>query len=66
MTDLPQSWETTEEATAALYEYASRYAQREEDESLAEEFIEGHQVLEIQQGTFVLALKAGRMPFSYV
>jgi hypothetical protein len=65
MTDAPQSWETEEEATAALYEYAKFYAEREEDPSQFEKFLEGHQVIEILQGKYVLALKPGQMPFTY-
>ena len=65
MTDAPQSWETEEEATAALHSYAKQYAEREEDPSVYEQFLGGHQVLEIKQGTFVLALKPGFMPFSF-
>lgn len=65
MTDAPQSWETPEEALAALNAYAEQYAKREEDESLVAKFLEGHQVLEIGEGSFVLALKPGQMPFTY-
>lgn len=65
MTDHPQSWETQEEALAALHAYAKQYAEREENPEQYEVFLEGHQILEIQQGTYVLALKPGRMPFTF-
>ena len=60
-----QFWETEEEALAALHEYSKQYAEREEDPEAYEHFLGGHQILEIQQGKFVLALKPGQMPFTY-
>ena len=64
-TEQGQSWETQEEALAALHAYAKHYAEREENDEAYELFLGGHQVLEINQGTFVLALKPGQMPFTY-
>jgi hypothetical protein len=64
MTDTYQSWETKEEAVAALHTYASRYAEREETEDAYEHFLSGHQILELQSG-FVVALKPGQMPSFY-
>jgi hypothetical protein len=60
-----QSWETQEEATAALHAYAKQFSEREDDPTEYERFLNGHQVLEIQQGKYVLALKPGQMPFTY-
>jgi hypothetical protein len=60
-----QSWATEEEASAALHAYAKHYAEREENEEAYEHFLSGHQLLEIQQGKYVLALKPGQMPFTY-
>ena len=60
-----QSWETQEEALAALHKYAEHYAEREDNSEAYQKFLDGHQTLEIQQGKFVLALKPGQMPFTY-
>jgi len=65
MTTEAQFWETKEEATAALHEYARQYAERSEIESDYQRFLDGHFVLEIQQGSFSLALKAGESPFTF-
>jgi hypothetical protein len=65
MTDTPQSWGTEEEALAALHAYAQQFSELEENPEQYEVFLGGHQVLEIQPGTYVLALKPNQQPFTY-
>jgi hypothetical protein len=60
------SYDTIEEATAHLHEYAKQYAEKKGDQSLIETFLEAHQPTEIFQGKWVVALKPGLMPFTFV
>ena len=60
-----QSWETNEEATAALHEYARQFAERSETESDYERFLDGHFIIELEPGVFSVALKAGESPFTF-
>jgi hypothetical protein len=59
------SYETYEEATAHLHEYAQQYADKKEDESLYEVFLNAHLPMEIFQGKWVVALRPGHMPFTF-
>ena len=63
--ELAQTWETEEEATAAMYEYARQFSERSEDESAHQMFLDSHLVLEVQQGVFAVALKSGENPFTF-
>lgn len=65
MTEQPQSWQTQEEALAALHAYAQQFASQAEDEEQYELFLSGHQIVEISPEQFVLALKPGHSPFTY-
>lgn len=65
MTEQPQQWETQEEALAALHAYAQQFAEQKEDEEQYEVFLSGHQILEIEPGKLVLALKPGQHPFTF-
>jgi hypothetical protein len=64
-TNCPQ-YETYEEALAHLHAYAKQYAERKEDDSQYEIFLEAHSPTEVFQGKWVLALKPGHMPLSFV
>ena len=60
------SYDTYEEATAHLHEYAKQYSEKKEDESSFEAFLEAHQTVEVSDGKWVVALKPGIMPFTFV
>lgn len=63
--ETPQSWETQEEATAALHEYARQFSEKTKVENDYDRFLDCHSVLEIKQGEYVVALKAGENPFTF-
>ena len=64
-TNCPQ-YDSYEEATAHLHEYAKQYANRKEDESMYETFLNAHSPVEVFGGKWVVALKPGLMPFTFV
>jgi hypothetical protein len=64
MIDAPQSWGTEEEALAALHAYAQQFSEREKDPELYEVFLNGHQLIKLQQ-EYVLALKPDQQPFTF-
>ena len=59
-------YDTYEEAFAHLHEYARKYAERKEDDSQYEIFLESHSPIEAFQGKWVIALKPGNQPFTFV
>ena len=54
----PMSWETCEEATAALFAYADKF------EGGPKEFLDSHTVIKVG-GSFVLALLPGKSPVDF-
>ena len=58
-------YDTYEEATAHLHEYAQQYAKKKEDDSKYEEFLNAHIPIEVFQGKWVVALRPGLMPFTF-
>ena len=60
-----QTWETNEEATAALHEYARQFAERTENESDHQRFLDGHFVIELAPGVYSVALAQGESPFTF-
>jgi hypothetical protein len=59
-------YDSYEEALAYLHAYAQQYADRKEDDSQYEIFLEAHSPTEVFQGKWVVALKPGHMPMSFV
>lgn len=59
-------YETYEEATAHLHEYAKEYSLRREDDSMYEVFLSAHLPMEAFGGKWVIALKPGHEPFTFV
>jgi hypothetical protein len=59
-------YETYEEALAHLHEYALQYAKRKEDDTQYEVFLEAHSPIEVFGGKWVVSLKEGHQPVSFV
>lgn len=59
-----QSFKTYEEAMDALHKYAQHHASVAEDEDQYEIFMSNHQIIEIQQTSYAIALKPGVSPFT--
>ena len=64
-TNCPE-YDTYEEALAHIHKYAQMYAEKKEDDAQYEIFLEAHMPTEVFQGKWVIALKPGHMPMSFV
>ena len=62
---LAQSYDSVEEATAALEKYAHHFEMTSEMPSAYQFFLDNHQVVEIQKTLFAIALKPNSSPVTF-